>query len=66
AEGNVNPYWLLELGPSISLLHPLTQLDAASFRAAMRLTRLAELQGELTGFSALPDYYGELLRTHLA
>ncbi|MFQ2057043.1 DUF2357 domain-containing protein [Aeromonas veronii] len=66
AKGNVNPYWLLELGPSISLLHPLTQLDAASFRAAMRLTRLAELQGELTGFSALPDYYVELLRTHPA
>ncbi|HEH9399473.1 TPA: restriction endonuclease-like protein [Aeromonas sobria] len=66
AEGNVNPYWLLELGPSISLLHPLTQLDAASFRAAMRLTRLAELQGELTGFSTLPDYYEELLRSHPA
>lgn len=66
AEGNVNPYWLLELGPSISLLQPLTQLNAASFRAAMRLTRLAELQGELTGFSALPDYYGELLCMHPA
>ncbi|MFM5554036.1 DUF2357 domain-containing protein [Aeromonas veronii] len=66
AEGNLNPYWLLELGPSISLLHPLTQLNAASFRVAMRLTRLADLQGELTGFSALPDYYGELLRMHPA
>ncbi|MDM5125513.1 DUF2357 domain-containing protein [Aeromonas salmonicida] len=62
AEGNVNPYWLLELGPSISLLHPLTQLDAASFRAAMKLTRLAGLQGEPSGFSALPDCYGALLQ----
>ena len=63
AEGNVNPYWLLELGPSIELANPLTELDANSFRAAMKLTRLTELQGNVTKISALSDFYGSLLQT---
>ncbi|MGL6351479.1 MAG: nuclease domain-containing protein, partial [Aeromonas sp.] len=68
AEGNVNLYWLLELGPAINLPLPLTQLDAASFRSAMKLTRLVELewqlQSGLTQFSSLLDCYGELLQAH--
>ncbi|WP_434666961.1 DUF2357 domain-containing protein [Aeromonas sp. NJAU223] len=66
AEGNVDPYWLLELGPSFELANSLTELDANSFRAAMRLTKLTELelqlQSEMTDFASLPDCYGQLLQ----
>lgn len=66
AEGDKAPYWLLELGPAIKLALPLAQLDTTSFRSAMKLTRLAELEQQLqsgaTDFAVLPDRYGELLR----
>ncbi|MNI79703.1 hypothetical protein D3C73_1361790 [compost metagenome] len=65
-KGNMDPYWLLELGSSIKLAHPLTELDASSFRAAMKLTILTELelqlQSEMTDFASLPDCYGQILQ----
>lgn len=66
AEANKERYWLLELGPAIALPLPLAQLDATSFRSAMKLTKLAELELQLksgvTDFAALPDCYKELLQ----